>query len=56
MVRDFFIRFFPRDLWMGVFIGEREPCSEGFYRTIYICPVPMIVCGFDLRVSKEVGS
>lgn len=45
------VRFFPRDLWIGVFIGEREPDAEGYYRTIYICPLPMFVISFDWRVA-----
>jgi hypothetical protein len=48
------VEFFPRDLWVGVFIGEREPDVEGYYRTIYVCPLPMLVVSFDVRVKREV--
>ena len=47
------LNFFPRDLWFGVYIGEREPDAFGWYRTIYICPVPMLVISFDLRVARR---
>lgn len=47
------VKFFPRDLWVGVFIGEREPDALGYYRTIYICPVPMVVISFDWRVAYD---
>jgi hypothetical protein len=51
-VSNWFIKFFPRDCWMGMYIGEREPCADGYYRTIYICTLPMIVFGFDLRMPS----
>lgn len=46
------IRWFPRDLWVGVFIGEREPNAEGWYRTVYICPVPCVVFSVDVLVER----
>lgn len=47
------VKFFPRDLWVGAFIGEREPDAHGWYRTVYICPLPMLVISVDLRVARE---
>lgn len=48
---DPFVRWYPRDLWIGCYVGEAEPVAEGTARTLYFCPVPCIVMGFDVRRS-----
>lgn len=42
------IEFFPRDLWVGVYVGELELGR----RRVYICPIPTIVISFTLRSGR----
>lgn len=49
------LRFVWRDLWMGVYVGEREPDGLGFYRTLTVCPLPCIAISLDVRVDKCVA-
>ena len=46
------VQWFPRDLWVGVFIGEREPNAEVWCRRVYVCPVPCVVFSVDVLVER----
>lgn len=49
-LRGWSIRFFPRDVWVGLFIGEKEPAEDPVWRrTLYVCPLPMLVISVDLE-------
>jgi hypothetical protein len=45
------VKFEPRDLWIGAYIGRREFHATGtvhfWNRTIFVCLIPTIVISFE---------
>jgi hypothetical protein len=43
------VRFVPRDLWIGVFLGSSLGGSLQRWRTVYVCLVPMLPICLTVR-------
>ncbi len=57
MIRSLRLEFYPRDFWVGVYVGDVTTRWDGTvprwerWRRIYVCPLPMILLSFDLHLA-----